>query len=381
MRRRSRKSPGAGGLRVPLVAAALAVGCGHTEPFSNPTYGSESPLDDTPPQRLTYNPDADRGAAWLADGSGIVYSAQQDDRGDGDVCLAVLPPTGGTQRNLWCDVPDGPDQRDAIESPAPAPGGGIAFLMATSAPTNVNPTREAIAVAPSLDPRGASEVRRFPYTPAGGLPDGTAEHLRWLDATRLVYVGQQFRTDEPCSLCEVDTLRIGQGVTLLATDQPGAVPTSLPGTTYATGVATGADPDQVFYTLGGDTRVYRRTLSSGATDVVYDFGPAGVVRDISLAGSRLAAVVGGRVHFVIDPNFGPMQWDSGGEVHVVDLGTGADVVVDPELKLFRRPAIAPGGAAVVAEGYPLIIVRSATVPNAFDTTVSRSGDLYLYGAP
>ena len=380
MRTRTMKSPAAGGLGL-LLAAALALGCGHTEPFSNPNYGTETPLDDTPPQRLTYNTAADRGAAWLADGSGIVYSAQQAGRADGDVCLAVLPPTGGSQRNLWCDVPDGPDQRDAIESAAPAAGGGLAFLSATGSVTGANPGREAIALAPTLDPRGASEVRTFPYTPEGGVPDGTAQHLRWLDATRLVYVGSQFRTRQECANCIMDTLLIGQGVTLIATDKPGSTPISLPGTANATGVATGPDPDQVFYTLAGDTRVYRRTLSSGAVDVAHDFGPAGVARDISMAGDRLAAVVGGRVHFVVDPLFGPVQWDSGGEIHVVNLGTGEDALLEPGLQLFRRPAIAPEGNAVVAEGYGLTIIRTSVSPVIFDTTVSKSCDLYIYGAP
>jgi hypothetical protein len=381
MRKRSTTSPAAGGLRTSLLAAALALGCGHTEPFSNPNYGSDTPFDDTPPRRLTYNAGADRSAAWLADGSAILYSAQQVARKDGDVCLAVLPPTGGSQRDLRCDVPGGPDERDAIESPAPAPDGKLAFVIATGSVEGTNPGRDAIAVAPTLDARGASEVRTFPYTPAGGLPDGTAAHVRWLDATRLVYVGQQFRLRLPCVGCTLDTVRIGHGVTLLATDQPGAIPVSVPGTAYATGVATGGDPDQVLYTLGGDSRVYRRTLSTGAVDIAHDFGPAGIVRDIALAGNRLAAVVGGRVHFVVDPEFGPVQWDSGGEVHVVDLGTGEDELIDPGSMLFRRPAIAPAGNALVVEGYATTIIRVSEEPIDFDTLVSRASDLFLYGAP
>jgi hypothetical protein len=310
-----------------------------------------------------------------------MYSAQQIARKDGDVCLAVLPPTGGSQRELRCDIPSGPDERDAIESPAPASDGRLAFVLATGTVEGTNPGRDAIAVAPTLDARGASEVRAFPYTPNGGLPDGTAAALQWLGATHLVYVGQQFRLRLPCVGCALDTIRIGQGVTLLALDQPGAPPISLPGTAYATGVATGADPDQVFYTLGGDSRVYRRTLSTGAVDIAHDFGPAGVARDISLAGNQLAAVVGGRVHFVVDAEFGPVQWDSGGEVHVVNLGTGEDSVLDPGQMLFRRPAIAPGGTALVAEGYETTIIRVSEQPIDFDTLVSRASDLFLYGAP
>jgi hypothetical protein len=65
-------------------------------------------------------------------------------------------------------------------------------------------------------------------------------------------------------------------------------------------------------------------------------------------------------------------------VHVVDLGTGTDQPLDSPDFLFRRPALSPDGTRLVAEGYPLLIVGDA---QAADTTVGKSGDLYLFGAP
>ena len=56
--------------------ALLVLACGHTEPFSTPPYGTNQPFDPTPPVRLTLNTGPDRGASWLPDGSGILYSAQ-----------------------------------------------------------------------------------------------------------------------------------------------------------------------------------------------------------------------------------------------------------------------------------------------------------------
>jgi hypothetical protein len=88
----------------------------------------------------------------------------------------------------------------------------------------------------------------------------------------------------------------------------------------------------------------------------------------------MAAVVGGRVTYGIDPLFGPTQWDSGGVVHVVDLQSGADVTLDGP-GLFRRPQLSPSGAGLVVEVYPLIL--SGDNPPA--TVVSRRSDLYLYG--
>jgi hypothetical protein len=70
-----------------------------------------------------------------------------------------------------------------------------------------------------------------------------------------------------------------------------------------------------------------------------------------------------------------MQWDSGGALHVVNLQDGSDVNLDGP-GLFRRPRLSPSADAIVAEVYPLIIN-----PVTNDTTVSRDGDLYLFGQP
>jgi hypothetical protein len=73
-----------------------------------------------------------------------------------------------------------------------------------------------------------------------------------------------------------------------------------------------------------------------------------------------------------------VQWDSGGVVHLITLPDGADAALAGP-GLFRRPRISPSGGSLVAEGYPLIITD---LPDgSADTTVSRDGDLYLFGLP
>jgi hypothetical protein len=357
----------------------LAAGCGHTEPFASPPYGSDAPFDPAPPVRLTYNEAADRAPAWLADGSGLLYSSQQLSRDDNDVCLAILPPGGGTQRRLWCNVPGDEPGLNAIESAAPGAGNLVAFLSATGAIGGASPIREAIAITPGLDPRDARMVRTFPYTPAGGTPQNSAEQLRWLDATRLVYLGQRTSVGPLCPQCPVDTVRAGGAVTILDTGQPGSLPFAVPGTANATGVAPEPGGLAVLYTLMGSSRIFRYQLSDGAESVVHDFGAAGTVRDLHISGNRLAAVVGGRVAAGEHPLLGPVQFDSGGVVHVLDLSQGTDVELETGDRLYRRPALAPDGGRLAVEGYPLVIVQ-VTVDTA-DTTVSRSGDLYLFGAP
>ena len=360
-----------------LSLACLSAACGHTDPFSN-SPGTDTPFDPGPPARLTLNPAHDGNAAWLEDGSGILYSAQQVTRSDTDVCLAELPATGGSHRRLVCDLLGSGMTTEAAQSPAPSLDGRLALLSAGNGDVGgTSPVFLGIAVSPTLDAVGAQIVRSLPFTPGGGTVQDYAGHLRWLSAERLVYVGQQFKAHRACPQdgCPLDTLIVGTDVTLL--DISGSpAGTAVPGTTRATGVAPVEDGAAILFTLENDTRIYRRGLSGGDITVVHDFGPAGIARDVHASGDRVAVIVGGRVAFGVHWSAGPVQWDSGGVLHVLDLDGTDDVVLETPGRLARRPAISPDGSSIVAEGFPLIIIGPASNP---DTTVSRSGDLYLFG--
>jgi hypothetical protein len=361
-----------------LALACLSPACGHSEPFSD-SQAIETPFDPGPPARLTLNPAKDLNASWLADGSGILYSAQQPNREDTDVCLAELPPTGGSQRRLICDIPGEKNTTDAAQSAAAALDGRVALLSAGNGALGGNsPVFLGIAVASSLDDANLQTVRGLPFTPSGGVLQDYAGYLRWLTPDRLVYVGQQFEVYRPCFDlgCPLDTLITGTEVTLLDLSDEAATGTAVPGTTQATGVAPIQDGAAILFTLANDTRIYRRTLSSGEVSVFHDFGPAGVVRDVHASANRVAAVVGGRTAFSVDPRAGPTQWDSGGVLHVLDLEGDGEVVLDTPERLYRRPAVSPDGIRVVAEGFALIITGP---PFDRDTIVSKNSDLYLFG--
>jgi hypothetical protein len=354
------------------------MGCGHTEPFGSPTFGTDQPFDPGPPVRLTLNRGADRRAAWLTDGTAILYSTQLLDRRDNDVCLALLPPTGGRQRGLTCDLsPNGSTLTETLESAAPASDGRLALVAAISSIGALTPDSQSLVLASVQDPATRRSLVRIPYSIPGGRLHGGLSQLRWLGPHRLLYLGESVTVLRPCQFCPLDTLRSGlDGVVI---DDDGATfPQTIPGTEFASGVSPGSSEDEIFYTLGGDTRVYRRFLSSGAVDVVHDFGPAGIARDVHVVGNRMAAVVGGRVTFGIDPSMGPTQWDSGGTLHVVNFQDGSDLTLDGP-GLFRRPQLSPSGSSVITEVYPLIITFLG--PGFVDTTVSRVGDLYHLGQP
>jgi hypothetical protein len=358
-----------------LVASASA--CSHSEPFSNPP-GSEVPFDPGPPARLTLNSAHDGHPSWLADGSGILYSAQQLQREDGDVCLAELPPTGGRQRRVVCDIPGNRESTDAAQSSAATLDGRVALLSAGNGNIGgTNPVFLELALFPTLDSPDAQRVRALPFTPAGGTPQDYAGHLRWLTVDDLVYVGQRFRvvTRPGCDSCPLDTLLVSTEATILSLESASVA--AVPGTQLATGVAPVLDGTAILYTLANDSRIYRRVLASGEVTVAHDFGTAGIARDVHAAGNRVTAVVGGRVAFTMDPRVGPVQRDSGGVVHLVELGETGSLALDTPGRLYRRPALSPDGTRIVAEGYPLLIVIDPFFGP--DTIVGKSADLYLFG--
>jgi hypothetical protein len=363
-----------------LFALATLAGCGHTDPFGSQDFGSEQPRDPNPPIQLTLNRGQDRWAAWLPDGSGILYSSQFAGTSDNDVCLAVLPPTGGRQRQLTCSLSaNGATRTDALESAAPAGDGRLAFVAASGEIGRLIPDVQQLSLATVADPAARSALLSIPYTIPGSRTHFGVSQIRWLGSNRLVYLGEAVSIITPCPGCEKDTLRSGlDGVQLELS--PGAVPQAIPGTENASGISPGASQDEVYYTLGGDTRVFRRVLSTGEVSVVHDFGAGNVARDVDVLGQTMAVVVGGRVHFALDPSLGPTQWDSGGLLHVVSLADDSDALIATPTAdgLFRRPRVSPSGTEIVAERYPLIFGGGGDIP---DTTVSRTADLFLLQRP
>lgn len=365
--------------KLPALFVLLPLlGCGHTEPFGTPPTGTDQPFDAGPPARLTLNEGPDRAAAWLLDGSGIVYSAQQLGRPDNDVCFALIPPGGGSQRQLTCDLtPTGADSTDAIEAPAPGTDGRLAFVGIGSRIEAITPSSAAISLGSLTDPTTRTRLQPLPYSIAGSPVHSGASQLRWLSSNRLLYLAERVDYHRRCERCvEWDTMTTGLEVVSLDVSQPGSTPQRIPGTESASGVSVGANEDEIYYTRNADPRVYRQTLSTGLVSVAHDFGSAGTARDVHVVGNRMTAVVGGRVAYGLDPAFGLTQWDSGGTLHVVNLQTGSDVTLDGP-GLFRRPQVSPSGSALVVEVYPVSIIDG--VPP--DTLVSRRGDLYLYGLP
>ncbi|MFL5472507.1 MAG: hypothetical protein ACJ8A6_08810 [Gemmatimonadales bacterium] len=363
-----------------LLAIVSLADCGHTEPFTPGDFDTDVPFNPAPPIQLTLNRGPDRRAAWLADGSGLLYSTQLEGTRDHDVCLALLPPTGGRQRSLSCTLSPAADQQtESLESAAAATDDRLAFIAGSSGIGALVPAVQELSLATVAVPATRTSLLTLPYTISGRPTHSGISQLRWLGPNRLVYLGEAVNVLSLCDGCERDTVHSGLDAVWLDL-ATGATLQIIAGTGNASGVSPGSSEDEVYYTLNGDTRVYRETLSTGGATVVFDFAAAGIARDVHVVGTRMAAVVGGRVHFTDHPVLGATQFDSGGVVHVVDLSDNSDVALTgpSDLGLYRRPQLSPSGTQVVVERYPLILTN---IEGLVDTSVARDGDLYLIGQP
>lgn len=372
-------------LRTLLLVAVY--GCDHSPPFEAVDYGSRTPHGPGIPFQLTFSPGQEHSPAWLPDGSGFLYSEQRLDQPDRDWCLAQLPPGGGRiVRRICHHTIGGDDTTDVFDFPAVSAGGQLAFVAASSPALlqSPAPTYEALVLAPLSDPDSAQVLLVLPYlSPSGRIHTGVS-HLQWLSDGSLLFVGERVSYPMP------DTVRTGVELMRLT---PAGAQWMLSAIAATDGVssASAEGADTVYYTLIGDTRVYRRILSTGADSVIRDFGAGtggGITRDVIVRGTRLIAIVSGMVYYTPDSTLGASQRDNGGNIHVVDLTSGAEAVLgysDQNHPIwFRRPALSPDGRLLVAEGRVYELIRHTDEAGNLlytDTIIAPTPNVYEYGLP
>jgi hypothetical protein len=358
----------------------LALGCSHGEPFAVEDHTPDGFFAAGEPSRLTFGDDVGE-PGWLPDGSAIVYAGGALTGVPPDRCLLVIPATGGAIRSEACNAAALADIVDTWAWPA-ASDDRLAFYYQNSV-RGIAPTVAGIYVAPLAAPVVSAPVRSIPFTAPDGMFYIAASHVTWLGANELLFIGYSEQTVMPCPLC--DPVRVEYPLALLrGPAEPGAAFTAVPGIAFPTSVVAGATADEIFFTLANDSRVYHRLLSTGAQGVVRDFAGEGIVRDLTYAAGRLAAVVGGKVKVWLEPA-GPLQSpDEGGHLHVIELATGTDRRLTDDTRWFRHPAFDPAGTALVGEGRAVHIDQDPESPPnlpVLDTVVTPGGDLWIYGAP
>lgn len=344
-----------------LLAALAAAGCDHTPPFDGSAPPPLGPRGTGNPLRVTYNSGTELRPAWLPDGSGFLYSWQRVDRPDRDHCLARMGATGGTVLQQICDRGlSSDDSINTFETGAVGPGGALAYMRAGTplVPPTLAPRTLELRLGSLQAPDGVL-IKALPYTAPSGLLHQGLEWLHWLTPSRLVFLAERVTYEAPCNGCPPDTVRTGLEV--VSFDPTSGAFTTIPGTDSATSVAA-VGGDTLYYTLPNDSQVWRRIVSTGAVAVAHDFGLGQRVRDVTVAGGRLVAILGPGTLWLTDLTGGP-----------------ATELPRSGLTFFRRPALSPDGRRLVVEGYPFQQVPAGG--EAIDTVVSRVGDLWLFNLP
>lgn len=352
--------------RASVLALSLSLSaCSHSDPFPTGTRPADGPFSPVPPVRLTYNPGQDVEPAWLQDGSGFLYSFE---RPGVDRCLGLLPPDGGSRRAEKCFTTDVAGiTSDVLGSPASGPGGRLAWVEAHGPAGQISPTAAAIRVGTLAETDTGVIVRSLPYLASSGEVHTTATHLNWLGPDTLLYVGAEVLYTSACGICKLDTLVTGRDVALLDLHDPAKTPLVVPGTTDASSAWPARDGTAIYYTLGGDSKVYRRMLRTGVVSLAADFDTLGIVRDASVGDSVIVAVVGGLVSFGTDSLFSRLQSDSGGFLVHLDLRSGTRVLLGNPEQLFRLPRLSPNGRSIVVQ--------------AFQRAQAQINDLWLLQSP
>lgn len=328
------------------VALLVASGCTHDDLFRPPTDTTKPPLGSGVFHRVTRNPGNDLYPSWLPDDSGVSYAFEPADVVTPDRCVGTTAAEGGTRRPWTCLGHAVGDSVANSNWPVVAADGRAAYVWEPFRPYPSSPKPDSALVF--VDGR---VVYTFPYFVPGVGVYTTATHLGWLNRDTIVAVAASDLLIRDCGACAFRWVRIGRSVVLLDLTTTPAGLTIVAGTTAASAVTPGATGDDIYFTVAGDTRVYHRVLSSGNTTVTHDFGGAGIARDVQRSGARLIAIVGGSVAFHVDSSAGPIQDDSGGALHMVDLGAGTDSVLPDSGTTFRHPSLSSTGDRLVVEGW------------------------------
>jgi hypothetical protein len=214
----------------------------------------------------------------------------------------------------------------------------------------------------------------LPYMAPNGRIHSSIRTPHWIGADRIVYLAEQLFYEG--STFYPDTFYTGLDVAIL--DLSGQTPSLevVPGTDYASGVGIDESGQAIYYTIGGDSRVFRRVLATGEVTTLYDFGLGTIVRDPQVRGNQLVAVVGGSVLYRFEDAHGNVQRDEGGDLAFVNLGDGTLRLFVGDSVLFRHPLISPDGTRLVVEVQPYAPVHSE--PQSDFNAPNHRADLWLF---
>ncbi len=329
----------------------LSAACGHSEPFGTAPTGSGGPFSTGTPIRLTYNSGTDSAASWTEDGKGLIY-LYSPGGGNGDRCIGLIPPGGGTQGWQLCDSrTDRADSAKSFSAPALASNGRLIYLQALARRGRVAPDQTLLWLADSATPFVRRAVISFP-TNIGGRGISWLSDAQWVATDDFVARAGDFSVGRDSGGAPLDTTITAVSLVRGTITASGATLALIAGTEDAPFHAL-AEAGASVVLMRDNTTVLRVATTGGTPTIVATLPAAGLVTGIGCRGSECV------VTLAVDRVLPATGLDT--RFYRVRLATNTIQEVRVEAGLWAGPLIAPTGGDVV--------VQSSTGPTR---------DLYLF---
>lgn len=207
----------------------LGTGCGHSAPFAATGNLTEDPFEAGQPTRLTFAPGPNQRPSVSEDGRYLVYSLQfpdsvveHDSNRSPDLCLGVLPASGGQRVATLCPGPsESPStilpERGGIEHGALSATGRLAYVLHRGYNGGFSSNEGALWVAEIGDPSSPRKVMELKRTPPGAL--GRWDYLldlTWDGPDQLVALAARADLLQPVPFADPDTVFVGSEIVRLS---------------------------------------------------------------------------------------------------------------------------------------------------------------------
>lgn len=317
----------------------LSVACGHSDPFGTTPTGSDSPFSASTPTRLTYNSGTDSAASWTEDGKGLIY-LYSPGGGNGDRCIGLIPPGGGTQRWQLCDTrADRADSAKSFSAPALASDGRLLYLQALAQRGRLAPDQTFLWLADSATPFVRRSLVSFP-TNIGGRGISWLSDAQWVAPDAFVARAGDFSVGQACNSCPIDTTVTAVSLVRGTINASGATLALIAGTADAP-IHALAEAGASIVLMRDNTTVLRVATTGGTPTIVGMLPVAGRVTGIGCRSSECV------ITLAVARALPTTGFDT--RFYRVRLASNTIQEARVEAGLWAGPLITPTGGDVVAQ--------------------------------
>jgi len=336
-----------------LLALMSVMGCGHTDPFTDPDNAEDGPFAAGDPLRLTYNVGVDGFPFYLPGDSLIGYAFARPGATNSNQCFGVLPVGGGTTISESCPrTAASLDSTERFEVGVPLSADSVLLLNVTRRFGRLTDDVGYIGRAPWRDATSFSVIQRFPIQTPSGSIEFPPSHMALTGDGHVAYLATTISSAcpglDPTCPDPIRPVPLVHGLEIAQVPLTGGAIQVLSGTAFATSMAAGRAPGSVIFTLPLDTQVYERD-GAGNITVLVDMLQGPAARDVQLHGDSVVAITGGPVEVYILPDGQLLQSVTPGNISIGRISTGEASVVVPGA--WARPSFSSDGTKLVAQSF------------------------------